>query len=204
MKSIFIVVIIFLMLTFSVSAEIVITEIMYDVSGSDDGYEWIEIYNLGPGSVDMTGWKFFESGVKHGITIKQGSLNLDSGDILIIADNHANFLSDYPWYSGNLADSAFLLSNTGEELSILDDGLNVQDVVFYSDFAAAGNSIELKDPSLDNNDMKNWKEGAEGGIPGTVLFLREGESSRGNDVPEFSSYGVIMILGVLGFFYFKR
>ncbi len=35
---------------------ILINEIMYDAVGSDTGYEWIELYNPGEVSVELTGW----------------------------------------------------------------------------------------------------------------------------------------------------
>lgn len=37
-------------------AAVFINEILADPAGDDTGAEWIEIYNSGPGSVDMTGW----------------------------------------------------------------------------------------------------------------------------------------------------
>ncbi|ODS37678.1 MAG: hypothetical protein A7315_03895 [Candidatus Altiarchaeales archaeon WOR_SM1_79] len=35
---------------------IVINEIMYNPEGSDDGEEWVEIYNYGDTAIDLTGW----------------------------------------------------------------------------------------------------------------------------------------------------
>ena len=56
--------IILLLIIPTVSAQIEITEIMYDVPGSDAGREWIEIHNTG-NTTDLTDWRFFESGSNH-------------------------------------------------------------------------------------------------------------------------------------------
>jgi len=33
-----------------------ISEVMYNPSGSDDGREWVELFNAGPQAVDLSGW----------------------------------------------------------------------------------------------------------------------------------------------------
>ena len=39
------------------TAEIVISEVMYDVAGSDSKAEWIEIQNTGSTAIDISKWK---------------------------------------------------------------------------------------------------------------------------------------------------
>jgi hypothetical protein len=39
------------------ATNIIITEVMYNAAGYDDGDEWVEIYNLGDTTIDLTGWK---------------------------------------------------------------------------------------------------------------------------------------------------
>ncbi len=46
-------------------AEVVISEIMYDVSGSDTDREWVEVYNNSSSAVDFTSWKLFEANTNH-------------------------------------------------------------------------------------------------------------------------------------------
>jgi hypothetical protein len=44
-------------------AQVVINEIMYNPStdqGADTGYEWVELYNAGAGSVDLGGWRLWD------------------------------------------------------------------------------------------------------------------------------------------------
>ena len=108
------------------------SEIMFDPIGSDSPREWVEIYNDTGSSINFTTWKFFESGVNHGLTSYSGGTNVSSGAYAIIADNAQQFLSDYPSYSGVLYDSSFSLSNSGEQLILKDGTLSAIDTVTYN------------------------------------------------------------------------
>ncbi|MCR4281332.1 MAG: lamin tail domain-containing protein, partial [Candidatus Kaiserbacteria bacterium] len=49
------------LLPFTASAQVVISEIMYDLeTGSDSGREWVEVFNSGGSSVNLTDWKVSE------------------------------------------------------------------------------------------------------------------------------------------------
>ena len=122
----------FLLIVTTVCAnDIVITEIMANPSGTDGNREWIEIYNNDIVSVDMTGWKFFEAGSNHGLSLSQGSLTLAPGDFAVIVDDPSDFLTDYPGFTGNIFDSTWTsLTNTGENISIKDSSLDFIDTVF--------------------------------------------------------------------------
>ena len=67
-------VVLFLFYSQSVIASVTINEIMYDPDGSDTNREWVELYNDGGSSVDLSAWKFVEAGVNHGLT------NFSGGD----------------------------------------------------------------------------------------------------------------------------
>lgn len=112
---------------------LIISEIMYDPEGSDTGHEWIEVFNNSSSSIDLTQYKFFENNTNHSISISQGNVNISPNGYAIIADNPANFIADYPSFTGSLFDSAFSLSNTGETFSLKDSG---QSVVFSTSYTA--------------------------------------------------------------------
>src|SRR4051812_46838445 len=89
-------------------AQVVITEIMYDLpTGSDSGREWIEIYNAGSESVKLTGWKLFENSTNHKISAVSGGDALLPSSYTVIADNAEKFKADWPQFSGQLFDSTF-------------------------------------------------------------------------------------------------
>lgn len=125
-------------------ASVVITEIMYDLSGSDTGREWVEIQNNGS-ATDLTGWKFFENGVNHTLVLSQGNISLPQNGFAVIADSAEKFLLDWPGFSGTLLDSSFSLSNTGEALALRDSGLtNIDNVTYSSDLGANGDGNSLQ------------------------------------------------------------
>ncbi len=127
------------------SAEVVITEIMYDLEGSDSGREWIEVQNTGSEDIDISTWRFREAEVNHKLNVAQGSGVIPAGGYAIIADNTDKFLVDHS-FSGVLFDSSFSLKNTGEELTIKDADLVDIDTVAYDPEIGAkgdGNSLQL-------------------------------------------------------------
>src|SRR3989344_6229310 len=82
------------------SAQVQINEVMYDLSGTDTDREWIEIYNSGSGTVDLSSWKFFEGNTNHALNNASGGTSLAAGSYAIIADDSAQFLLDWPSFSG--------------------------------------------------------------------------------------------------------
>jgi len=112
-------------------AGIEISEIMYDVDGTDTGREWIEVYNSGADNIDFSKYKLFEAGVNHGITNPGEDGIVNNSSYAVIADDPTKFKIDFPTYSGKLFDSTFSLSNDGETLSIKDNTLNIVDSVGY-------------------------------------------------------------------------
>lgn len=51
-----------LFLTWQLAAEVVINEICYDPDDSDEGKEWIELYNNGNGNVQLQGATIYAGG----------------------------------------------------------------------------------------------------------------------------------------------
>lgn len=127
-----------------VFADVYINEIMYDLDGTDSGREWVEVYNDGSDSVDLSTWKLFENGSKHGL-IPLGAGTLSGGSYAIIADNANTFKTDWPSFSGLLFDSAFSLSNTGESLALVNtNGDVVGNISYTSDMGASGDGNSLQ------------------------------------------------------------
>jgi hypothetical protein len=142
--------IIFLLIPALASAQVLITEIMYDLrEGSDTGREWIEVYNAGSASVDLPKWKVVESGKNHKISTVQGSFG--AGTFAVIADNAMKFKADHPAYAGALFDSAFSLNNDGESLALHDAAGNEIVLISYTaDMGAkgTGDSLQQTDQGL--------------------------------------------------------
>lgn len=154
---------------FVFETEIIINEICYSapilrsnpVHGiprrkSDE--EWIELYNRGDSTVDLSGWDFGE-GINFDFPL---GTSLESGGYLVIAKDPAAVLSAHPGiqvigpFSGSL-------DGNGEHIKLRDAANNPVDQVRYSDggewpAAADGNgsTLELTDPDSDNSLPGAW------------------------------------------------
>lgn len=143
------IILLFIFFAHIASAQVVITEIMYDFSGTDGNgeHDWIEVTNEGGTAVDLSSYKFFEANTNHGLKISQGEATVSAGTSVVIANSLATFLADFPDFNGTLFDSSFSLNSTsaGETLSIRTPELVDEDSVTYSaDWGAKddGNSLQ--------------------------------------------------------------
>jgi len=145
----------FFIVPFFANAQISITEIMYDLSGSDTN-EWIEIENTGSQAVDASTWKLFEANSNHGLKVFQGDGVIQPGLFAIIANDPGAFLVEYANFKGMIFDSSFSLLNTGETLIMRDDNLVDSDSATY-DSSLGGNG---DGNSLHKNASSGWKASA--------------------------------------------
>ena len=143
--------------------DIVITELMVDPpSGHRDG-EFIELYNKGGSSIDLSGWSF-DQGVDF---VFPAGTSLGSGSYLVVAANAALTSSAHGGanvigqYDGEL-------SNGGELLSLRDRWGNLADEVHYHTGGSwpqlaggLGSSMELRHPSMDNSKGTAWADSDE-------------------------------------------
>lgn len=144
LKQITVVISVFLCIPFVAGAQVRITEIMYDTSGTDTGREWIEVYNEGSEPVDLSLWKLFEGNVAHKLT-PLGSVTLGPLGYAIIADVPSKFQTDNPSYTGLLFDSVFSLGNEGETLIMRNpDGVDVDTVSYMSAVGGQGDGMSLQ------------------------------------------------------------
>lgn len=163
-----------------VHAQVVISEIAYDVSGSDSGREWVEVFNTGPAAAPLSEWRLFENGSNHTLTIFSGAESLAVGSYAILADNPSKFLEDVPGYSGPLFDSAFSLSNTGEALTLRccasGDLLDKDSVSYAAEWGASG----------DGNTLHRTVSGtfvAGSPTPGTGVLVAQSGSAEESSTP---------------------
>ena len=176
--------------------EIVITEISYnsnDDNGSDD--EWIELYNAGASSVDISSWTLENtSGGFNGTFTFPGSSSIASGAYITLAlgsngdgtfNNDNSFTPDYNNLSVDNDDvdttnDTNHIVNSSSTFTLKNSGGTTIDTVTYDDEDAGGSSgnshdgggltLEIVDVTLDNSaTSSNWQASAfNGGSPGKV------------------------------------
>lgn len=145
-------------LNFAASAQIVINEVLYNIPGAAaEVEEFIELYNGGATAVNLQGYRFTQ-----GVTYTFGSSDIiPAGGYFIVAADSAAFNTAF----GIFPNATFSggLSNSGEDIAIVDMAGSLVDSVNYDDAApwplnadGAGFSLQLCDATTDNNDGANW------------------------------------------------
>ena len=137
--------------------QIVINEIMIDPAAVDDSVgEWFELYNAGSEAIDIQGWSILSGEEEHLIT---ESLVIPVGGYVVLGNNgdsdtNGGLTVDYVYGSD------ITLDNTADTLSLKYGDGYTADMVNYNstDFLISpGASIQLIDPSLDNDVGANWR-----------------------------------------------
>jgi hypothetical protein len=150
----------FTLLTVETVPTVVINEIHYNSPDNTVREEFVELYNPSDASVDVSQWRV-RGGIDYFIPAET---IMEAHSFLVIAENPATIQSRYgvtalgPW-SG-------LINNEGEEITLrdaLDDVLDRVDfkVEFPWPIASDGEgaSMQLVNPSLDNNLGSSWRSG---------------------------------------------
>ena len=139
---------------------IIITEIMPNPSAVSDSYgEWFEIHNTTDSTIDINGWSIKDGGSDdYYITNTVMFVPIVSGDYFVFSRN------GYSELNGGLdvdhEYSGFLLSNSEDEIILLDASGAIVDEVHYAsswDFGS-GVSMEIHEYSIENNLEENWHE----------------------------------------------
>jgi hypothetical protein len=153
-----------------VTAGIVITEVHYNPSplqGTDDDFEFVELYNPGEEPVDLEGYSFVV-GIQY--TFPEGSV-IGPHQYILVAKNSLTYVGNgysvFQWETGKL-------DNGGELLVLLDDEGFAVDMVQYGTGDpwpvqpdGGGSSLMILDPELSNATARNWVSGTGlGGTPG--------------------------------------
>jgi len=165
--------------TFDFHDEIVINEIMYHafptLSVTDENFdeiqpytesdeEWIELYNRGTTTVDLTGWKL-EDGISYDF---EPDTTLAPGEYLVVAKDafslHAKYqaFSEYPEFE-IVGDYSGSLNNRDDLITLIDENENPADEVHYYERGpwpayadGGGSTLELRDPNADNSAAEAW------------------------------------------------
>lgn len=153
-------------------AQVVINEIMYHPS--DDAYdsEYVELYNTGSTSVDLSLYRF-DDGIDFAFL---PGTTLGAGDYIVVCANPTDFGQVYPGVTGQVGPYSGKLSNGGESLRLSrrDGSLwRTEDELTYNDRGiwprtadGDGPSMELIHPGFPNQYGGAWSAAAGLGTPG--------------------------------------
>lgn len=144
-------------------AVVVINEI---AASEPADHEWVELHNTGPDAVDLTGWKFVEDGVNHGLVPFTGGTLLPAGGFAVVAQKAEVVSADHPGIT-LLIDSAWgSLREDGEVIGLRDAAGAMVEQFTYP--AAPDHPLERADATADAAVAGNWREHADRGTPGAT------------------------------------
>jgi hypothetical protein len=181
------------------SAAIVINEIHYDPDVKTEPAEFIELHNAGTSPVNLAGWTLSDGG---NLNFAFPATNVAPGGFVVVAQNPAFLQTKYSVTGviGPLrADGTTSLSKYGEKLTLRTPAGQIEDVVEFklgfpwptvgdANVPGQGNSIELINPSLDNDLGGSWRASGSGsGTPVQNATLVSAQSVwkylKGTNVP---------------------
>ncbi len=159
---------------------VVINEIMYNPPDAGDAGEYVELYNAGYGSVDLSNWRFSD-GVD--FTFPEGTV-LDKGEYLVVCKDSSGIQLAYG-IKNSIGNYDGSLSDSGERVRLSNSVGMVMDEVAYGSrnpWPAAANgagcSLELRNPACENDVSSSWFASIVAlGTPGkkNSVFLDSGE-----------------------------
>ena len=151
-----------------IRAEIIINEIHYNSEPNNNLNEFIELYNSGTDTLDLSGW-FFSDGIN--FQFDEGAL-IEANSFIVISEDPESLqntlgASSLGPYTGNLG--------SGERIELRkNDGTIADSVDYKSKFPwpvganGTGASMELINPSLDNDLGGSWRSSL---VPGKLPEL---------------------------------
>jgi hypothetical protein len=174
----------------TVERDIVINEIHYHPLDGDVSREFVELFNRGGRSIDLSGWRF-ESGITYafpdGVTVAPGGF-------LVVARDPERIRSIY----GLPADAVLgpelaaarerfgRLRDSGERITLVDARGNIADTVHYRDGGewpfwpdGGGSTLELIDPWQDNDSPHAWDASDDSAKAKTVTFQYSAKHASG-------------------------
>ncbi len=116
---------------------VIISEVLYDPSGTETGGEAVEIYNPTANSVDISGWVLATESSSKDVTIPDGTF-IGTHSFYLIADTGWNSLRDNLSWPEADYEEAITLSNTNAGVALVDANGTTIDAVGWGDSASIG------------------------------------------------------------------
>jgi hypothetical protein len=190
-----------------VIGDIVINELMYDpISGNDDD-QYIELYNKGTNTINLSGWQF-TAGVTYTFPTNTA---INPNGYLVVGKNTTELFSNYPNlnaantygnYSGKLSHSGELVVLAQPESYFETNTIYVEeDQVTYGTggrwgewSSGGGSSLELIDPHSNHRLAANWADSDESQKSTWVLVQNTGVLDNGANYESSIEHAQIGIL----------
>jgi hypothetical protein len=188
----------------SANPNIVFNEINYKPGppSTTGDEEFLELFNPSmTEAVDISGWQIKGVGSNDGLWPIPNGTVVPKGGYVVVVSHDAAFRSLFGGAHSVGGQFPGGLSSSGEDIQLLDGARLVDEVNYQVDqngwpnASGTGQSIELKDPALDNNDPTSWALSANNGTPGTQN-VAHGGGGPGSVVLDFGATWKYLDTGV--------
>ncbi len=163
---------------------IVINEINYRSSETNNSGDWVELYNAGEQSIDMSFWRIRDDGEPN-LYVFPADLILYPGEYLVISSDLERFKHQYPNVKNVIGSMNFGFSSKGETIFLLDRQFNIINSVRYEtqnpwplEPLTTNSTLELTNPYANNTHYANWQAGPDGGTPGKQNSVYKPETNE--------------------------
>ncbi len=160
----------------------VVDEINYNSLLAFNPGDWIEIWNNGTSTLDLSGWIIKDRSNSNIFIIPNGT-TIAADSRLVISDSLAAFTSKFPTVTNVIGEPDFHFSNGGEAVRLYNASGKIKYSVRYYDSApwptdpdGVGFTLESSNPSDNPNIAGNWVAGCLFGSPGKEFTLPCGDA----------------------------
>ena len=169
---------------------------------NDRSGDWLELYNRGEGTVDLTGW-FLEDADQHRFTLPNATLT--AGGYLVVCRDLLRFTSAYPDVRDVIGGLSFGLHRERDRLGVYDAGNGFVNQVSYALDPVSDSlfTYALALPGLDNGRHRNWVRESGNGTPGRAnpAHLRAAIMTRQRFWVRIGiGLAVLLVVGVVRFY----
>jgi len=156
------------------SGTTVINEINYNSHENYDTGDWIELFNWGKTTINLTNWEVKDDNDDNRFVIPSGT-TIEPNQFIIIANNSEKLTNHFSQLSSLYGPMGFGLSGDGDAVRLYDSRGAIIDSVMYDDKSpwpteadGDGPTLELSHPSLQNWMASAWGASTGYGTPGEM------------------------------------
>ncbi|HAH24794.1 MAG TPA: hypothetical protein DCL77_13745 [Prolixibacteraceae bacterium] len=153
--------------------DIVINEISFNNAATADPGDWIELTNTGQYDIDISGWKVTDSDPNHQYIFAASTI-LKANEYVVVSSDLIKFNSVFTGVKNLYGPFNFGLSSTLDAVRLYSREEQLVDEVNYTNISPWPTSsfdelwsLELTNPTLDNNSGANWVLSIKNGTPGS-------------------------------------
>lgn len=154
-------------------AQITIDEMNYHSDSTSDAGDWIELYNAGNSTADLSNMMILDgNSYEKYCTLPNGTVLLAGGRLVVYADS-LKFVTQFPTVQNKVGPLCFNLSDLGQSIVLRDkDNKDVYALTYSDSWQCStdgyGRTLQLTNTTANPNLSTSWFASCMGGSPGTA------------------------------------